>query len=392
MSAERDFSAVSQTGESMQSMQSIIVFDTRWLLVTVPTVALLLAGCGGGDSQSGASATSRAAGQSGGSAAAADNGSGQAAAAAASDAPQRRQNERWTDANGVEYLGDVPLDVFFDRPLEVAANATALQGAPAAAPAMMASTGTPDAAPTEAPEETPEPAAGAVAWDELISTEDLTGEVKDARNFLNRSLQRYGDFKKANLMIPGKAASIAVFASVAMQHPGEVSWKDDAAYIRDLAKKINEDTIRPDKKTHEKVLLLFENIASTLDRSRPADLEEPPADDTLADVASMDLVMVRLDEAEKRLKTEAGSQSAFDSKKEMIRREASVLGAMSHAITMESYGYNDDEEFTGYANQIVTAAQNIKNALDASDFDSYELALSKVSTSCTDCHSAYRNN
>ena len=303
---------------------------------------------------------------------------------------KRRQNERWTDSNGVEYLGDVPLDVFFDRPLEVAANATALQGSPAAAPMMTSST--PMEAVTEAPVETAEPVAAGPAWDTLISIEDLSGEIKDSRNFLNRSLQRYGDFKKNNLMIPGKAASIAVFASVAMQHPEEVSWKEDAAYIRDLAKKINEDTIRPDKKTHEKVLLLFENIASTLDRSRPSDLEEPPADDTLADVASMDLVMVRLDEAEKRLKTEAGSESAFDSKKEMIRREASVLGTMSHVITLESYGYNDDEEFTGYANQIVTAAQNIKNALDANDFDSYELALSKVSTSCTDCHSAYRNN
>lgn len=371
-------------------MKPINVSHTRLFSASALTcIVLLLAGCGGSSSSEGTAASGGTAAQPVGSPATKTGQTPDVAAAPAG--PQRRQNERWTDSNGVEYLGDVPLDVFFDRPLEVAANATALQGAPAAAPAMMAAS-TPDAAPTEAPEETAEPAAGAVAWDELISVEDLTGEVKDARNFLNRSLQRYGDFKKANLMIPGKAASIAVFASVAMQHPGEVSWKEDAAYIRDLAKKINEDTIRPDKKTHEKVLLLFENIASTLDRSRPADLEEPPADDTLADVASMDLVMVRLDEAEKRLKTEAGSQSAFDSKKDMIRREASVLGAMSHAITMESYGYNDDEEFTGYANQIVTAAQNIKNALDASDFDSYELALSKVSTSCTDCHSAYRNN
>lgn len=302
----------------------------------------------------------------------------------------RRQNERWTDANGVEYLGDVPLDVFFDRPLEVAANATMLQGSPAAQMPEMVAGG--NVTEPEPPVEATEPPSDGVAWDSLISLEDLSGEVKDSRNFLNRSLQRYGDYKKANLMIPGKAASIAVFASVAMEHPEAVNWKEDAVYIRDLAKQINEDTLKPDKKTHEKVLLLFESIASTLDRSRPADLEEPNPEDTFADVASMDLVMVRLDEAEKRLKTEAGSQTAFESKQDMIRREASVLGTMSHVITLESYGYNDDEEFTGYANQIVTAAQNIKNALDANDFDSYELALSKVSTSCTDCHSAYRNN
>lgn len=316
----------------------------------------------------------------------------------ATDSP-RRQDERWTDANGVEYLGNVPLDVFYDQPLKVARDQTMLGvpsmaqiGGPAPLPpsmnnSPMGTAETPPAADSQAPS-----AASEDSWPDLISGEEIRAEITDSRNFLNKSLQRYGDYKKAMLMIPGKVASIAVLSHIAMQHPDDVSWKEDAIYIRDLAKKMNEETLKPDKKSHERVLTLFESIASTLDRSRPSDLEEPNAEDSYVDVAGMDMLMVRLDEAEKRLKTEAGSESAFESKKEMIKHEAALLGTLSHVITLEGYGYADDDEFKGYANNIVTAARTIRDSIETNDFGSYELALSKVSTSCSDCHSAYRNN
>lgn len=314
----------------------------------------------------------------------------------------RRQNERWTDENGVDYLGDVPLDVFFDEPLTVARNQTPLQGsttAPmlagdsASPPAMAAgAVGAMEAMPAETGGGESAVAGSDDSWDSLLSIDDLQNEITNARNFLNRSIQSYGDYKKVTLMIPGKAASIAVLASVAMEHPQEVNWKPDAIYIRDLARQMNEDPLQANKKDHEKVLGLFENIASTLDRSKPAGLAEPNPDDSFADVAGMDMIMVRLDEAEKRLKTEAGSEAAFDSKKEMINHEAAILATFSHVITLDGYGYEDDEEFTGYAQQIVQAARGIQTATAANDFGSYELALSKVSTSCSDCHSAYRNN
>lgn len=373
-----------------------------------------LTGCGGGNtsddpSSNGAVANGTTASNSNGSPnTGGSNTEGQTSAgsstsgSSATDKP-RRQNERWTDANGVEYLGNVPLDVFFDQPHTVASDQTVLGGSAVAATtapanAMSGMTGSPMGMPSMQPstdaaaEPAPPETASGNSWPDLISAEEIKTEITDSRNFLNKSLQRYGDYKKAMLMIPGKAASIAVLSHIAMQHPEEVSWKADAIYIRDLAKKMNEETLKPDKKSHERVLTLFENIASTLDRSRPADLEEPSTEDSYVDVAGMDMLMVRLDEAEKRLKTEAGSQSAFETKKEMIKHEAALLGTLSHVITLEGYGYADDDEFKGYANSIVKAARTIRDSVDTNDFDSYELALSKVSTSCSDCHSAYRNN
>ena len=306
---------------------------------------------------------------------------------------QRKQNERWTDADGREYLGNVPLDVFFDQPYTIAADTTALGGSTPAV-ATMPAAGTPAVASTTQQPAEPEPAdaGGSGAWEDLISIEVLEAEIKETRNFFNQTLQSVGSYNSSMLMIPPKAATVAALANVALTHPGDLSWKDDAKYIRDLAKKMNESPLMRGKKDQSRLQILFENMTDTFNRSRPADLEEPPEDDAFVDVAEMGPIMARIDNAEKRLKTEVGSESAFNSKKDVVLHEASVLGTLTHITTIEGYGYADDEEFTGYAKKIVEAANKIKAAAETSDFGSYDLALSKISTTCQECHSVYRNN
>ena len=176
-----------------------------------------------------------------------------------------------------------------------------------------------------------------------------------------------------------------------MQHPADISWKEDAIYIRDLAKKMNESTLVPGKKDQDRLLKLFESMADTLNRSRPADLDEPSADDDFATVADMRYVMMRMSQAETKLKTEV-NEGGFASKKEMVKHESAILGTMAKVISLEDYGYGDDEEYVGYAQRIVQGAKNATNAAESGDCNTYELSLSKVSTACQECHAAYKNN
>jgi len=324
-----------------------------------------------------------------------------AATASSSNTGQSRApNERWTDANGVEYLGDVPLDVFFDQPYSVASDATPLNGAApatggepmtaigAASPAASAMTSA-GASTSEPPVET---ASGSGEWDQLIPIKALDEEVTSVRNFLNQSLQSVGTYNSSMLMIPPKAASLAALATILDKHPGDVAWKEDAAYIRNLAKKMNESDLQRGKKDQSRLLTLFENMTDTFNRSRPSGLEEPPAEDSFADVAEMRLLMMRMESAEKKMKNEAGSEAAFTSQKDIVLHEAALLGTMTKVITQEGYGYADDPEFLGYANKIVDAAKQIRDSAESGSFDNYELALSKVSGACQECHSAYKNN
>jgi hypothetical protein len=194
------------------------------------------------------------------------------------------------------------------------------------------------------------------------------------------------------LMIPSKAATMGALAGVAMEHPNPVSWKDDAKYVRDLAKQMNSETLRSGPKDQKRILGLYEAMSDTLNRSRPADLAEPPESDGFADVSEMRLLMHRMDEAEKRMKTEAGTDTALTARKDMVAHEAALMATFAKIVTLPGYGYEDDPKFKAYASDVVQAALTIKGAALSNDFATYELALTKVSTSCNNCHSDYKNN
>lgn len=347
--------------------------------------ALLLSGCTGSTSPAPV-ATDPAASQTTPAAAPAANVS--SSAVGANDIGRaRRQNERWTDANGVQYLGDVPLDVFFDQPYSVVQDSTQVGGVATTTPA--AEMGATPA--TNEPE--PPPAATASSdWGEMIPLADLKEEVSSIRNFLDKSLRTVAEYNSSMLMIPPKAAAMGALATIAMEHPEEISWKEDAKYIRDLAKQMNDSALQRGKKDQNRLLVLFENMADTLNRSKPAGLEEPPEDDSYADVAEMRLLMMRMDAAEKRMKNEAGSETAFETQKEMIRHEAAMLGTLAKVVTLEGYGYEEDEEFIGYAQRLMDATAAIRAATEVNDFASYDKALSKISTGCTECHTVFKND
>jgi len=293
------------------------------------------------------------------------------------------RGEVWVDANGQKWFGNVPMDAFFDQPYAIANDTTPI-GSSTVAPAVTSGT-------VKAPESASTSLSGD-SWNDLISAAELDDEVKTIRNFLNENLRSVSNYNSSMLMIPPKVATLGALAGVAMEHPDAVSWKDDAKYVRDLARKMNSDTLHAGPKDQRRLLELYEAVSDTLNRSRPADLEEPSETDTFADVSEMRLLMRRIEEAEKRLKTEAGTDKGLASRKEMVAHEATLIATLAKIVTLPGYGYEDDQRFKGYASEVIQAALAIKVAATDNDFSGYELALTRISTNCSSCHSDYKNN
>jgi hypothetical protein len=309
------------------------------------------------------------------------------------------RGEVWVDEKGQKWFGDVPMDAFFDQPYTVASNLAPIGGNASTTAVAGNTPATGDASPemvetptTTAGTDTPAAAAGNGSWAELISETELDNEVKSIRNYLNENLQSVSNYNSSMLMIPPKAATLGALAGVAMEHSNAVSWKDDAKYIRDLAKQMNSDTLRSGPKDQKRLLGLYESISDTLNRSRPAGLAEPPESDGFSEVSEMRLLMHRMEESEKRMKTEAGTDGAFASRKDMVAHEASLMATLAKIVTLPGYGYEDDAKFKAYANEVVKSAIAIKSAAESNDFATYELSLTKVSTTCSNCHSEYKNN
>ena len=362
------------------------------------TLVLIVSGCTGG-SQSDAPAAAQTASQSPSAENAAD-----AAASTQPPARQRGRNEVWTDEKGQKWFGNVPMDAFFDQPWEVASNSTAT-GAPTAATDMAteqpgektaetvaATTPPAEPAPTAAPTpEAPAAAGAADSWDQLLPLADLDEEIKSIRNFLQETVSSVGNYNSSMMMIPPKVATLAALAEVARKRQESVSWKDDAAWVRDLAKKMNESPLQRGPKDQKRLQELFEGVSDIFNRSKPAGLEDPPDADSFAETAELRSIMKRMEDAEKNLKTEISSADALGSKKTMVQHEAAILAVLAKIATDPGYGY-DEDEFRGYGGGVVEAAQGIRTAAESGDFAGFEAAMSKVATSCQNCHSKYKND
>jgi hypothetical protein len=378
--------------------------NRTWLVLAV--LLILSTGCSGSGTsapeKAGTDSTASAAGladSSSGLATSDPAGSDEAVDNSGAAIAKHGRGEVWVDEKGQKWFGNVPMDAFFDQPYTVASDATPIGGGAAATSVVSSegSTDVPGPTITEPPavpsgtEATP-PATGGDSWGDLISEVELDNEVKAIRNFLNENLQSVSNYNSSMLMIPPKAATLGALAGVAMEHPNAVSWKEDAKYIRDLAKQMNSDTLRSGPKDQKRLLELYETMSDTLNRSRPADLAEPPEADGFAEVSEMRLLMHRMEESQNRMKTEAGTDTALTSRKDMVAHEAALMATLAKIVTLPGYGYEDDPRFTGYAKTVVEAALTIKGAAEGNDFATYELALTKVSTSCNNCHMDYKSN
>ena len=302
----------------------------------------------------------------------------------------RRPDEVWEDEEGRRYLGNVPYDVFFDNPLEVAGDSRSFDVTLDASSGSTSPVTDPPAASVEPPPASTTGGPAKVSGTPAMTVEVIEAEVKAIRNFLNQKLRSVATYNSSVTMIPPRAATLALLAALAADHSGDISWKDDALYVRDLAARMNESMLRRGAYDQRRLLGLFEDLTDTLNRSRPAGLEEP-VEAKLAEVAEMGLLMDRLEAAEQTLRAEI-SEASFAEEKERVLHESRLLSGLMQAMATESFGYADDPDFLAHAQTVIGGAAEIQAAAEDGNYSAFELSVSKVVGGCQACHRAYRNN
>lgn len=284
----------------------------------------------------------------------------------------------------------LPDDVFFDDPLAIASNRSRVPGieGPSREPVM----GTTSPTPSESPRERPDTAPEAVEWAELLPADLLTAEVNRIRERFTPKLDSVATFNNSLLDFPPYAAELAALAGIATEHSGDISWKQNAKHVRDLASEMLVDQLQRGQKSYEQVKQPFEKITTILDGERPAGL--PEADDAtdFAMTADFGDLMRRFEAGQNSLRSTGGSEPAFKQNAADLTRETRVLAALSEVIASDDYGYGEDPQFQGYASKMTEASLDAASATEAGDFQKFDLAVSAMMHSCTQCHGEYRNN
>lgn len=285
---------------------------------------------------------------------------------------------------------EIPLNAFFDNPLEVAANSTVVGGA--AAGSKEPAAGGPAA--TEKPmADTEKPAAtgGAMAWNDFLPMESLLSEVKKVQNRLKASLQNAGTYNGNYKDIAADGAVIAAVAEIAGEHSEDVKWKANAPLIREYGYEMSQAASGLGKDNFEKTKAAFEKIESVLSGSIPPGAPAAAPKRPFSEVADRGGLMKRIEKARNYMRDNINVEAKLKAEADSVLHEAMIISTLGKVIAFEDYSSADEADYHGFAEALIDGAKETATAVKDQSFKKFTDSMNKVNKSCDQCHANYGN-
>jgi cytochrome c556 len=310
-----------------------------------------------------------------------------------------KSKEKKEKDDGQRYVGDIPLDVWFDDPLTIARNSTPVSGA-SAVPAMpptkdhspppnLNAESKPPAPPAKSTSGDAAPVA-AGDWKSLISGDQVSDETKAIRAQINTSLQTVSKYNGNYKEIQVEASTLAALAGIAALHADSINWKKDAPFVRDLAVDVGKQAKGLAQPNYDNTRRSFERLDGLLSGNRPADLGKAEPKLPFHEVASRGPLMRRMDRAFQMLKANINTEAALKSSADKVIHEATILATLSQVVATEGYTDSDQAEYKKLIGELIQSSRKVSAAAKDGDFAAFTQALSQSQKACNVCHQNFR--
>lgn len=291
------------------------------------------------------------------------------------------------DADGRKWLGEVPLDVFYDDPLAVVADSNKV--APATPMNDTPSTPMPSEKPTTP--ETPTASVGTGSdWKDMISIDQVQAETKRIRNHLTVALQSAGTYNGHYKELQVDGAVMAAMANIVAEHPESLTWKPNAKFIRDYGHELSEAAKALGKEAFDKSQAASEKMVGVLDGNAPGDANVAPQR-PFGEVANRAGVMKRIEKGFEWMRTNIATESKFKSEAEQILAESTIIATLGKVVTDPSYDSASEDDYKGWAKNLVDGAREAAQSTQEQAFPKFQSAINKINKACQDCHASYGN-
>ncbi len=296
-----------------------------------------------------------------------------------------------------QWIGDVPYDVFFDRPLDVYRDTTPVGQAPMPnsdqempAETVAANSTTENAAPETIAEPTEASAGDGPDWAAAAPIEVLNEETKELRNRLTANLQTVATYNANTESIVTDGNILATIAAVIERHPGDVNWKDKAGHVRSLAYDVYLSAGNTGRGPFDNTKEPFEKLTTILNGG-PAPDDEIEVDPVLSDIGDRAHIMKRIDSSFSWIRADINTESRLAEFKERLIREAGVLATLATFITDENYESASDEGYREFVREFVAGCHGLVQAANTGDYAAFETARNQVDNTCNPCHTQYKS-
>ncbi|WP_145370937.1 cytochrome c [Maioricimonas rarisocia] len=347
-------------------------------------LAAIAGGCGGADDKPEASDSA-------------------AAPAAAEKAAPKTESEPGAQATAsastksgkTKWINDIPYDVFYDRPLEVAADGTVV-GPTTPPPSPVTPQPEPDMSPGDTPPTTPAGDSGdeggaGIDWVAVAPVETLAEEMTVLRNRLTANLNTVATYNRNIDQISIDATVLGAIAAVLTVHPEESRWDENAKFIRDLAYDVWISADGTGSKAFRATQEPFEAILTILSGGPPPPGRESDDVVPFGDIVDRGDMMRRIEISFNSLKANVNTADRLAEGTEDAIRELTVLSMFGAMMQTEGYDSADEPNYRRYAGNFVDGSTAARQAVQTQDFDGFSAALNKIQTSCGECHGEYRS-
>lgn len=300
-----------------------------------------------------------------------------------------------TKSGDTKWINDIPYDVFYDRPLEVAADGTVVgPTTPAPSPA------TPQPQPDMTPDSTPPAGTGSdsddaggseIDWVAIAPVDTLAEELTVLRNRLTANLNTVATYNRNIDQISMDATVLGAIAAVLTQHQGESRWDENAKFIRDLAYDVWISADGTGSKAFRATQEPFENILTILSGGPPPPGRESDDVVPFADIVDRGEMMRRIEVSFNSLKSNINTADRLRESADDAMRELTVLAMFGAMMQTPDYDSADEPNYRNYATSFVDGSTAARQAAQSQDFDAFSAALNKIQTSCGECHGEYRS-
>jgi hypothetical protein len=294
-----------------------------------------------------------------------------------------------------KWIGKIPYDVFYDQPLAIATDTTAI-GNPSTPAVASNSTSMPNTPAASAPANAAPAAAAStgsnsVNWKEIIPAPILNEEVKLLRTRLTSNLQTVATFNKAAKPIALDAAILTAMAAVVTVDNDDINWKPKAHFVRDLAFEIASSAEGTGREPFTKCKEPFEKITNMLDGGKPPEIESKETV-PFSDVVYVADMMKRIELSFNSLKSNFSTEANLKGDQATAERELRILMTLGTMMKDPSYDNADAAKYQDFLKRFIGGTEEGIQAVKANNVAGLQSALNQIQKTCSECHLEYRGS
>lgn len=230
------------------------------------------------------------------------------------------------------------------------------------------------------------------SWSALIDGFVIENEVKRWQQELAGQVTTPIKFKTTHQEISEQFSMLAMWFAIIGQYQGDVRWKEESNSVRTAFVDAAVKSRQTDMSAFNNVKQRTEDLAELVRGGKFP--EEPDADGEISDwsmVVDRNPIMTRLElSVSEELKQPTSSEKDFKDNIDLIIHEASLIAAMGRVLQLPEMLDADDDDYKAYSEEMLAAAQEMKNAARENSLERVNVALNKINQACTNCHGDFR--